>query len=161
VERPRPKVRFARLIHWPSGSILLGALVVVTLLATLALAPAQVRTRTDAIIGALTGWLWPTEWAWPLAVALTLVALTSPSARRRWPRPAHRILLAIGTFLGLVGLASLAAVSRPRVGLLALGVILAVGLLAARVLVVARRLAPRCLMRFGLPQRPPGSPRSG
>jgi uncharacterized protein YjbI with pentapeptide repeats len=105
-------------------------------------APAMARTRVDAMIGALTGWLWPTSWAWPLAAALTLMALISPPACRRWPRPVRRVSPAIATFLGLIGLASLATVSRPRVGLLVVGVVVVIGLLATWVLVVPRRLAP-------------------
>ncbi len=128
--------------RWRLRPILLGVLLVVALLATLALAPAQVSVRVEAMLGALTTWLWSSRWAWPLAAMLTLVALTSRSARRRWPRPAGRIRPAIGLFVGLLGLASLVTVSRPRVGLLALGVVVVVGLLAIWVLEVPRRLAP-------------------
>jgi uncharacterized protein YjbI with pentapeptide repeats len=128
--------------RWRTRPIVLGVLVVVALGAALALAPGLARTRVDATTQALTGWLWPTRWVWPLAAVLTLAAMTSPLARRRWPRPARRISPAIGVFAGLVGLASLATVSRPGVGLLALGVVVGVGLLAAWVLVVPRRVAP-------------------
>jgi uncharacterized protein YjbI with pentapeptide repeats len=121
---------------------LLSALLVAGLLATLTLAPAQATTRLDATLRALGGWLRATRWAWPLAAALTLAALASPPARRRWPRPARRIPPATGMFAGLVGLASLAATGRPRLGLLAVGVAAAVGLLAAWVVVLPRRLAP-------------------
>jgi len=46
-------------------------------------------------------------------------------------------------FAGLVGLASLATVSRPGVGLLALGVVMGVGLLMAWAFAVPRRIVPR------------------
>jgi hypothetical protein len=121
---------------------LLGALLLAGLVATLNLAPTQASTRADATLRALGGWLRPTRWAWPLAAALAVAALASPPARRRWPRPAHRIPPAIAMFAGLVGLASLATVSRPRLGVLVVGVAMAVGLLAAWVAVLPRRLAP-------------------
>jgi hypothetical protein len=128
--------------RWRSHPILLGVLLVVALLATVALAPARAQTRIGATIQAFIGWLWPTRWVWPLAAVLTLAALSSPPARRRWPRATRHIPPAIGIFAGLVGLASLATVSRPGVGLLALGVVVAVGLLAMWVLVVPRQVAP-------------------
>jgi uncharacterized protein YjbI with pentapeptide repeats len=128
--------------RWRTLPILIAGLLVVAVLATLLQAPALARTRVDAMLGALAGWLWETSWAWPLAAALALMALISPQACRRWPRPVRRALPAIATFLGLVGLASLATVSRPRVGLLVAGVVVVTGLLATWVLVVPRRLAP-------------------
>ncbi len=128
--------------RWPIRSILLGALLVVALLATLALAPAQARTRVHATLRALAGWLWLTRWAWPLATAVTLAALTTPPARLRWPQLARRIPPAIGIFIGLVGLTSMATVSRPRVALIVLSVVVAVGMLVAWLLVVPRALAP-------------------
>jgi hypothetical protein len=77
-----------------------------------------------------------------LAVVLTLIAVSIPAVRRRWPRPAHRILLAIGIFAALVVLTSF-AMSRPATGLLALGAVVSAGvLLRWWVLVVPRRLVP-------------------
>jgi Pentapeptide repeats (8 copies) len=127
--------------RWRTDSILLGVLALVALLAALALAPTQARTRVGGTTQALSSWLWSIGWVWPVATVLTVAALSQP-ARRRWPRPARRMLLAIGAFVGLVVFASLLTVSRPRVGVLALAMVLAVGLLAAWVLVVPRRLAP-------------------
>ena len=137
VEHPSGRPR------WRTRPILVDVLVIAALLATLALAPEQARTRIDAMTGALTDWLWPTRWVWPLAAALTFVALSIPPARRRWPQLAGRIPLAIGVFAGLVALASLATVSRPGVGLLALVVVVGVGLLAAWAFLVPRRIVPR------------------
>jgi uncharacterized protein YjbI with pentapeptide repeats len=128
--------------RWGVRSILLSALLATALLASLALAPAQARTRADAALGALIGWLWPTRWAWPLVAALTLAALATPLARRLWPRPARRVLPAVCIAVGLVGLSSFATVRRPWTGVLAFGAVAAVGLLTAWVLLVPRRLAP-------------------
>jgi uncharacterized protein YjbI with pentapeptide repeats len=121
----------------PPRPVWLGAVLLVALVGTLMLAPIPARTTVRAAPGTLVIWLRPTMWIWPLAAALTLAALTSPAARRRWPQREARILLAIATFAVLVAIAS-----RPRVGLLALGAMAAVGLLAAWVLVLPRRLAP-------------------
>jgi hypothetical protein len=109
----------------------------VALLATLTLAPHEPRTAVQSALWTLGNWLRSTMWTWPLAAALTLVALTSAPARRRWPRPQDRFDRGIAMFVVLVALAS-----RPRVGLLALGAVAIVGLLAACVLVLPRRLAP-------------------
>lgn len=128
--------------RWRTRPILLGALVV-ALLATFALAPAQAQTRVGAMLQTLTSWLWPTRWVWPLAAVLTLAALNTSQARRRWPRPSHRVLPGISMLVGLIGLASLATMRRPLMGLLALGVVVALGLLANWVLVVLRQVAPR------------------
>jgi len=73
-----------------------------------------------------------------LAIAVLLVALTSPPARRRWPRPARRIQLAIASLVVLV----LAAATRPRAILLVAVVLATVGLLATWVVVIPCRLAP-------------------
>jgi hypothetical protein len=83
--------------------------------------------------------LWDTRWAWPLAAAVAVTVLTSPAARRRWPQPARRVQLGLVVFAGLGGL--IAAVGL-RDSLLALGLAAVVGLLAAWVLVLPRRLAP-------------------
>jgi hypothetical protein len=75
--------------RWRAHPIWLGVVLVVALLAALALAPPQARTRTDATTQALIGWLWPTRWIWPLAAALTLAVLSIPAAphhRRRLTR---------------------------------------------------------------------------
>jgi hypothetical protein len=100
----------------PSRPVWLAAVLLVALLATLALAPDEARTTIQDARWTLASWLRPTMWTWPLAAALTLAALTSPPARRRWPRPGSRIEPGIAMFAVLVALAS-----RPRVGLLALG----------------------------------------
>jgi Pentapeptide repeats (8 copies) len=129
--------------RWRTRPTLLGVLLVLALLATVALAPTQAGTRMDNATEALTGWLWPTRWVWPLAAALTLAALSMPPARRRWPRPTSRIPPAIGMFAGLVGLASLTTVRRPAASLLVVVVVLGVGLLAAWAFEVPRRIVPR------------------
>jgi uncharacterized protein YjbI with pentapeptide repeats len=134
--------RFTRRRRRLPRLVLLGAVLLVALLATPALAPDQAHTTVQAATRALAGWLRQTMWAWPLAAALTLAALSSPLARRRWPRPTQRIPPAIAGFVVLVALAGLATASRPRLGVLAVGVTVAVGLLAAWVLLVPRRLAP-------------------
>jgi hypothetical protein len=61
----------AREPGWRLRSILLGVLLVLALVAALASAPIQARARLSATTQALTGWLWPTRWIWPLAVVLT------------------------------------------------------------------------------------------
>lgn len=127
---------------WRARFILLSVLLMVALAATLALAPVRARTRVDGTARALIDWLWSTRWIWPLAAVVTFVVLSSPPARRRWPRPARRIPAAIGLLVGLLGLASLATADRPRAGLLALAVVVVVGVLAIWVLVLPRRLAP-------------------
>ena len=132
----------AREPGWRIRSILLGVLLVLALVAALASAPIQARARLSATTQALTGWLWPTRWIWPLAVVLTLAVLSIPAVHRQWPRAARRIMPAIGIFAGLVGLASLATMRRPIVGLMVLGAVVAIGLIAMWVLVVPRRLAP-------------------
>jgi uncharacterized protein YjbI with pentapeptide repeats len=129
--------------RWRTHPILLGLLLLAALVTTLTLAPPQAHTRVDTTTQALSGWLWPTRWVWPLAAALTLAALSTPPARRRWARPARRIPVAIGVFVGLVALASLATVRRPSVGLLVVGVVAGLGLLAAWVFMVPRRIVPR------------------
>jgi hypothetical protein len=121
----------------PPRLVWLTAVLLVALLATLTLAPDEPRTIVEGVRWTLGNWLRPTMWTWPLAAALTLAALTSPPARRRWPRPEARFDRGIVTFAVLVAFAS-----RPRVGLLALGAGAAVGLLVACVLVLPRRLAP-------------------
>jgi uncharacterized protein YjbI with pentapeptide repeats len=126
--------------RWRPRSLALGALLLGGLLATLILA-ARAGIRADWTLPALSGWLDAGSWAWPLAAALTLAAVSSPPARRRWPRPAHRIPVAIGVFAGLMGLASL-AVYRPGMVVLAVGAVVVVGLLAAWVVVLPPRLVP-------------------
>jgi hypothetical protein len=126
----------------PPRPLLLGVVLLVALVATLSLAPDQPRVAVQAAIGALAGWWRQTMWAWPLAAALTLAALTNRFARRRWPRPTQRIPPAIGLCVLLVALAGLATASPSRVGVLAVGAVATVGLLAAWVLVLPRRLAP-------------------
>jgi hypothetical protein len=128
--------------RWLPRSLALGALLLAGLLATRALAPIEVAIRTEATLQALSGWLRASSWAWPLAAALAVAALASPPARRRWPQPVDRIPPAFDVFAVLVGLASLTTMSQPRLGLLAVGVIVAVGLLAAWVVILPRRLAP-------------------
>ena len=128
--------------RWRSGPLVLEAVLLVALLATIALAPDHARTTIQATARTLAGWLRQSLWVWPLAAALTLAALTSPPARRWWRRPTRRIPPAIGIFVLLITLISLATGSRPRGGVLAVGVAVVVGLLAAWVLVVPRRLAP-------------------
>jgi uncharacterized protein YjbI with pentapeptide repeats len=120
------------------GAVLLGAVLLITFI----LAPDQARTTVLAAVRVVAGWLRRTMWAWPLAIALTFAALISPPARRRWPRPARRIPPAIGGFVVLVALASLATASQPRRDALVMGVVAAIGLLAAWVLVLPGRLAP-------------------
>jgi hypothetical protein len=71
----------------PPRSVWLDAVLVVALSATYFLAPDQARTTVQAALRALVVWLRETMWIWPLAAALTLVALTSPPVRRRWPSP--------------------------------------------------------------------------
>jgi hypothetical protein len=121
----------------PPRPVWLAAVLLVALLATFTLAPGEPWTTAEGARWTLANWLRRTIWTWPLAAALTLVALTSAPARRRWPQPETRFDLGIALFAVLVALAS-----RPRVGLLALGAVAAVGLLAAWVLVLPRRLAP-------------------
>jgi Pentapeptide repeats (8 copies) len=121
----------------PPRPVWLAAVLLVALLATLTLAPDEAWTTVQNAQWTLANWLRPTMWTWPLAAALTLAALTSAPACRRWPRPEARIEPGIAMFAVLVALAS-----RPRVGLLALGAVAIVGLLTACVLVLPRRLAP-------------------
>jgi hypothetical protein len=121
----------------PPRSVWLGAVLYVALLATFTLAPRQVLTTVLAAPRTLADWLHPSLWIWPLAAALTLAALTSPPVRRRWPQPKDRIVPGIVAFAVLVAIAS-----QPRLGLLALGAVAVVGLLAAWFLVLPRRLAP-------------------
>lgn len=128
--------------RWGTRPILLSVLAVLALLATLSSAGPLARRRIEEMVGELLYWLLSSLWAWPLAVVLTFAALTSPPARRRWPRPARRIRPAIGIFVGSLGLASLFTASRPGVVLLVLGVLVVFGLMAIWVLVVPRRLAP-------------------
>jgi hypothetical protein len=123
--------------RWPPRPVWLAAVLLVALLTTLSLTPDEPRTAVQSALWTLGSWLRSTMWTWPLAAAVTLAALTSPPARRRWPRPENRIEPGIAMFAVLVVLAS-----RPRVGLLALGAVAAVGLLVACVLVLPRRLAP-------------------
>jgi uncharacterized protein YjbI with pentapeptide repeats len=130
--------------RWPIRLSLLGIAVGTMLLlglgAARAWAPTRVRTRADGAWQMLVDWLWPTRWAWALAAALALMALFTPIARRRWPGVAQRVSAAIGLFVGLIVLASLATMSPAGAGLLALGIVVA--LVLGLVLMVPRWLAP-------------------
>jgi phage shock protein PspC (stress-responsive transcriptional regulator) len=113
----------------------LAVLWVVSLLWVSDLAGSPLRLSFEDLVRGL----WDTRWAWPLAAAVAVTVLTSPAARRRWPQPARRVQLGLVVFAGLGGL--IAAVGL-RDTLLALGLAGVVGLLAAWVLVLPRRLAP-------------------
>jgi uncharacterized protein YjbI with pentapeptide repeats len=127
--------------RWRPRSLTLPGLLLAGLLATLGLAVARADLRIGLTLQVLGDWLQAGSWAWPLAAVLTLAALASPAARRRWPRPFRRIPVAVGIFVGLVGLTSL-AVHQPGMVVLAVTVAAGVGLLAAWVVVLPRRLAP-------------------
>ncbi|SRR6266540_35569 len=94
------------------GRVLVGAVLLVGLLATVTMGLDQAHATVQ-----------------PAAQA---------SVRRRWPRPARRIPPAIGVFATLVVLAGVAT----SLGMLVAGVVVAVGLLAALVLMLPRRLVP-------------------
>jgi uncharacterized protein YjbI with pentapeptide repeats len=83
--------------------------------------------------------LWDADPLWPLLAALAIAWRTSRQGRQWWTRHAHRARggVAIGVVLALLVL-----FNPPRPVLLAAGVVGVVGLLAAWVLVIPRRLAP-------------------
>jgi hypothetical protein len=87
-------------------------------------------------------WLGQTTWIWPLAVTAGLAVLTSPRVRQRWPEQRHRGWIGLGVAVGLVALTILTMYVGPSRGLLALGAIVLVVLLAVWVLVLPNRLAP-------------------
>jgi hypothetical protein len=114
--------------------IRLGVLwVSATLVAIVALAPAQSEYVADA-----GRRLWQARWAWPVVGAAVITVLTSPRARRQWPKR-RRIELGLIAFAALVGLISAVGPGR---ALLVLGLLAFVGLVAAWALVLPRRLAP-------------------
>jgi Pentapeptide repeats (8 copies) len=127
--------------RWRSAPVAVGVVLLMGLLATRFLAPQQVLMSVQSTMRALASWARQTLWTWPLAAALALAALSSPPARRRWSRPTRRIRPAIGMFVVLVALTT-ATAHRPAAVMLAVGVAVAVGLLAALVLVAPRQLAP-------------------
>jgi hypothetical protein len=101
-------------------------------------------SRIQNTLGTLGDWLWRNLWMWPLLIAFGFTTMMSPHRHRRWAIRSRQLLL------GLVVVAvMLMVLVLPNywheglfLGLLLLGAILLVGLLAAWVLILPRRLAP-------------------
>lgn len=127
-QRPRDPQRTRR--------IELGVLWIVALLGAAVIAGDVFIADT---VEALVRQLRETVWTLPLAAAVVISVLTSQPVRHRWPRLAERIWLGLVLAAGLWGLV---AALGPGGALLAGGLVVVVGLLAAWVLVLPRRLAP-------------------
>jgi hypothetical protein len=96
----------------------------------------------DGTLDSVDVWLQQTRWSWALAATAGIVVLTSPRARHRWPKQAHREWIALALAGGLVALAGLTATIGVGKALLTLGGVVLVGVLAAWALVGPARLAP-------------------
>jgi Pentapeptide repeats (8 copies) len=96
----------------------------------------------DGTIGSVDVWLQQTRWTWGLAGTAGIIVLTSPRARHRWPKQAHRQWIALALAGGLIALAGLTATIGVGKTLLILGGVVLVCLLAAWALVAPARLAP-------------------
>jgi len=119
----------------------LGALWVIALLASFRVA-GEVVEDSEAIEPALFAVgrrLLTTAWVWPLAAVVAITVVTGPLVRDRWRTPIRSLMLGSVVFVVLGGL--IVAVG-PLQSLLVLALAAVLGLLAAWVVVVPRRLAP-------------------
>jgi hypothetical protein len=119
----------------------LGALWVIALLGSWLVA-GEVVEDSEAVESALFAVgrrLRTTAWVWPLAAAVAITVVTGPLVRDRWRTPIRPLKLGSIVFVVLGGL--IVAVG-PLQALLVLAVAAVVGLLAAWVVVLPRRLAP-------------------
>jgi hypothetical protein len=119
----------------------LGALWVIALLASFWVA-GEVVEGSEAVESALFAVgrrLRTTAWVWPLAAGVAITVVTSPLVRDRWRTPIRPLKLGSIVFVVLGGL--IVAVG-PLQALLVLALAAVVGLLAAWVVVLPRRLAP-------------------
>ena len=119
----------------------LGALWVIALLGSSFVASLVVEDSEaiEPALAAVGRRLLTTAWVWPLAAVVAITVVTSPLLRDRWRTPIRSLTLGSIVFVVLGGLAT-ALGPLQSLPVLALAAVL--GLLAAWVVVLPRRLAP-------------------
>ena len=119
----------------------LGALWVIALLGSWFVAGVVVEDSeaVESAFSAVGRRLLTTAWVWPLAAVVAITVVTSPLVRDRWRTPIHRLMLGL---IVVVVLGGLIVVVGPLQSLLVLALAAVLGLLAAWVVVLPRRLAP-------------------
>jgi len=119
----------------------LGALWVIALLGAYLVAGVVVEDSEaiDSALSAVGRRLLTTAWVWPLAAVVAITVVTGPLVRDRWRTPIRSLML--GSIVVVV-LGGLATALGPLQSLLVLALAAVLGLLAAWVVVLPRRLAP-------------------
>jgi hypothetical protein len=119
----------------------LGALWVIALLGSYVVAGVVVEDSEaiDSALAAVGRRLLTTAWVWPLAAVVAITVVTSPLVRGRWRTPIPSLMLGL---IVVVVLGGLATALGPLQSLLVLALAAVLGLLAAWVVVLPRRLAP-------------------
>jgi hypothetical protein len=119
----------------------LGALWVIALLGSYLVARVVVEDSEaiDPALSAVGRRLLTTAWVWPLAAVVAITVVTGPLVRDRWRTPIRSLKLGSIVFVVLGGLATALG---PLQSLLVLALAAVLGLLAAGIAVLPRRLAP-------------------